>query len=146
MIRALTRGKARERLRLDGVITVIDASRVERALSFDLAVEQLGFADVVVMSHADRADEATLDATEARLVRHAPGAVMIRAGRDRTVPSLDALLEQREEVLRILPEAAGAHARDRRRLARRRRPARRGALRGLGRRGARRGRGRGFSA
>ena len=43
VIRALTRGKARERLRLDGVITVIDASRVERALSFDLAVEQLGF-------------------------------------------------------------------------------------------------------
>ncbi|MEQ9072240.1 MAG: GTP-binding protein [Sandaracinaceae bacterium] len=110
VIRALTRGKARERLRLDGVITVIDASRVERALSFDLAVEQLGFADVVVMSHADRADEAALDATEARLVRHAPGAVMVRAGRDRTVPSLDALLEQREEVLRILPEAAGAHA------------------------------------
>src|SRR5690606_40426342 len=50
-----------------------------------LAVEQLGFADVVVLSHVDEAHGASpavdVDALQAELARHAPAAVMTRAAR-----------------------------------------------------------------
>jgi G3E family GTPase len=38
---------------LDGVVTVVDASRIDTLASQDLAIEQLGYADVVLLSHAD---------------------------------------------------------------------------------------------
>lgn len=95
-------------LRLDGVITVLDASRLERALGFDLAIEQLGFADVVVLSHADREDEDALARAEEAAARHAPAAVIARSGR-RDAPALGALLDRRDDALRVFPEARGHH-------------------------------------
>jgi len=109
VIRALSRGRARAELRLDGVVTVVDASRIQRTLGFDLAIEQLGFADVVVLSHVDRCEDEDLDALEGTVVPHAPGAVVARARRGRVGDSTDAtsplleLLAERARVLRILP-------------------------------------------
>ncbi len=104
VVRALTRGRARAAARLDGVVAVIDATRADRALARDLAIEQLAFADVVVLSHADRASDADLDALARRLEPHAPAARVVRARRG-AIEGLDltAVLAQRDGVLRILP-------------------------------------------
>lgn len=109
VIRALTKGTARERLRLDGVVTVIDAGRARRILQFDLAVEQLAFADVVVMSHVDACAEEDLGRLEQELSAYAPGATVARAqkGQGETssaAPLLD-LLAVRSEALHPLPRA-----------------------------------------
>ncbi|MEZ4336203.1 MAG: GTP-binding protein [Sandaracinaceae bacterium] len=110
VIRALARGAARERLRLDGVVTVVDASRIERALGFELALEQLAFADLVVMTHADRCAGDALDALEGRLGALAPGAPVVRARRGEIGETLASLLARRAEVLRVLPAEAEAAA------------------------------------
>lgn len=111
VIRAITAPAARERLVLDGVITVLDALRAERALEFDVAVEQLGFADVVVLSHTDEAARGAgpveLEAVRARVSRHAPAAVIARATRNSTSASLLELLAQRAEALHIWSEGSG---------------------------------------
>jgi len=113
VIRAMTRGRAKARLRLDGVVTVVDATRIERALAFDLAVEQLGFADVVVLSHIDRCADVDLTTVQSRVESYAPGAVVVHArngrveGERKTGSSaLEAILNEREGVLRLLPVAA----------------------------------------
>lgn len=107
VIRALTKGTARDRLRLDGVITVIDATRAHRTLPIDLTVEQLAFADVVVMSHVDGRDEADLLALEQDLRGYAPAAPVVRAHRSErnaaVVPSLLTLLAMRSGVLHEVP-------------------------------------------
>lgn len=94
-------------LRLDGVVTVLDVTRAERALRFDLAVEQLGFADVVVLSHVDRA-EAESGAVEATVRRHAPAAVIARSRNGVVGERLIELLARRAETLHPLP-AGGTH-------------------------------------
>lgn len=109
VIRAVGAPWARERLALDGVITVVDVTRATRALEFDVAVEQLGFADVVVLSHVDEAVAAGLDvdAVEESLARHAPAAVRVRAVRGAMESSFLELLAQRVEALHLVPEGAG---------------------------------------
>ena len=99
--------RAREQLVLDGVITVLDVVRARRALEFDVTVEQLGFADLVVLSHVDEAAGADVDAVENSLSRYAPGAVRVRASRGETsTPFLD-LLAQRAETLHVVAEGSG---------------------------------------
>jgi G3E family GTPase len=109
VIRAIGAPRARERFVLDGVITVIDVVRVQRALEFDVAVEQLGFADVVVLSHVDEAMTAAVDvdAVQESLARFAPAAVMVRATRGLLPTSFLALLAQRAETLHVVPESSG---------------------------------------
>jgi len=106
VIRALAARAVRERLRLEGVITVIDATRAQQALEFDVAVEQLGFADVVVLSHVDRA--ATVEEAEGLVQRHAPAAVVARARRGELDASFLELLAQRAEALSV-PVASSGH-------------------------------------
>jgi G3E family GTPase len=110
VIRALTRGDARDRLRLDGVVTVIDASRAERAMKYGLTIEQLGFADVVVMSHAELSTEADLDVLQDSLAPYAPGAVVARTSMGQLVSdgaqTLLELLAARGDVLRVAPSGA----------------------------------------
>jgi G3E family GTPase len=93
------------------VITVIDAMRAKRALEFDVAVEQLGFADVVVLSHVDEAGAVAsgvdVDAVQESLARHAPAALIVRAARGATSSSFLELLAQRAEALHIVPEGSG---------------------------------------
>lgn len=105
VIRAIAAPHLAERLRLDGVITVIDVTRAQRALAFDIAVEQLGFADGVVLSHVDAVSEAQpsvdLEALQAELQRYAPAAVFIEARRGVPSSSLLELLAQRVETLHL---------------------------------------------
>ena len=104
VIRPVTGGRAREQLRLDGIITVIDAARARHNLQHALTIEQLGFADVVVMSHVDQCGEAELDALEQALGVYAPAAVFARAEHGRLPEqSLLGLLETRGEVLGGMP-------------------------------------------
>ncbi|MBL4688341.1 MAG: GTP-binding protein [Nannocystaceae bacterium] len=116
VIRILTRGMARDQLRLDGVVTVIDAARARQRMKFSLTIEQLGFADIVAMSHVDQCAEADLLTLGEDIAALAPGAVLTRANKGRLVGSgaqtLLALLEARQGVLRV-PPPEGAVARHR---------------------------------
>jgi G3E family GTPase len=110
VIRALTLGTARDELRLDGVVTVLDAARAPRALKIDLAIEQLGFADVVVLSHVDECDGPTLRALSRTLPDYAPAAVHVQArhGRvDADQGTLVEILAARDEALREVPAGHG---------------------------------------
>lgn len=112
VIRALTWGTSRTALRLDGVVTVLDANRARETMKFDLTVEQLGFADIVVLSHVDSCGETEQAFVEEQITRYAPGAVVARATKGRLVDSVSTtmlgVLEARGEVLRVLPsEGAG---------------------------------------
>jgi G3E family GTPase len=99
---------ARERLVLDGVVTVLDVMRARQALEFDVALEQLGFADVVVLSHVDEAsDSASVDEVQESLSRYAPAAVIVRATRGALSASFLELLAQRVETLHLVPERTG---------------------------------------
>lgn len=109
VIRAIGHGPARERLRLDGVVTVLDVTRAQRTLGFDLAVEQLGFADVVVLSFADRSTEVDTLGVEEIVVRHAPGAVMTPSRRGVLPVSFVELLDQRQDALHV-PTMGSGHA------------------------------------
>jgi G3E family GTPase len=111
VIRAIGASWAREKLVLDGVITVVDVMRAQQALEFDLAIEQLGFADVVVLSHVDEASAAPagfdLNAVEACLSRHAPAAVMVQARHGAMSTGFLELMAQRAETLHVVPESSG---------------------------------------
>ncbi|MEM9691605.1 MAG: GTP-binding protein [Myxococcota bacterium] len=95
------------RARLDGILTVVDASRLDWVLGFDLALEQLGFADAVVLSHADRCDAISLERAEARLASLAAMAPLARSNH-RAAPPLVPLLHERAKVLRE-PSSDSAH-------------------------------------
>jgi len=116
VIQAIGAPSARERMALDGVITVLDVVRAQRALEFDVAVEQLGFADVVVLSHVDEATEAgsdlDLDAIHELVSRHAPAAVIARAKRGTMTSSFLELMAQRTETLHVVREGSGHSSTD----------------------------------
>jgi G3E family GTPase len=114
VIRALGGRVARERLQLDGVITVMDVTRTEQALKFDVAVEQLGFADVLVLSHVDRAEapdsQVDVELVQSELLRYAPAAVVGRAQRGVISSSFLELLAQRAETLHASHPEGSAHS------------------------------------
>jgi G3E family GTPase len=111
VIQAICAPRAREYLTLDGVITVLDVMRAQRALEFDVAVEQLGFADVVVLSHIDEATgtppRVDVDAVHEMVLRHAPAAVLARATHGVLPMSFLELMAQRPETLHTRPEGSG---------------------------------------
>jgi G3E family GTPase len=113
VIQAIGTPGLRDQLALDGVITVLDVMRAERALEFDVAVEQLGFADVVVLTHVDEATQSpssvNLDTLEEMVSRHAPAAVIARATRGAIAQSFLELMAQRAETLHLPPEGV-AHS------------------------------------
>lgn len=110
VIRALGARATRERLQLDGVITVVDATHAQQALAFDVAVEQLGFADVVVLSHIDRVGaHAELTEVQSLVQRHAPAALVVEAQRGVLSQRFVELLAQRAEALQ-LPAAGTPHS------------------------------------
>jgi len=114
VLRVLTKGAAREGLRLDGVVSVLDAARARSVLAHELAVEQLGFADAVVLSHVDLCNEEDVVALEEALTAYAPAAVVVRSRRSLVSPCdvvpLLALLEARMNVLHEKPPTHHAHA------------------------------------
>lgn len=108
VIRAI--GLSGDELRLDGVVTVLDVTRFREALAFDLTVEQLGFADVVVLSHVDqpKATAAVVEAAQREAERHAPAAVIVQSERGSAGEGLVALLARRAHTLHV-PDASTAH-------------------------------------
>ncbi|AKF10426.1 CobW family GTP-binding protein [Sandaracinus amylolyticus] len=108
VIRAISRTEA---LRLDGVITVVDATRVPSLASNDLALEQIGYADVVVLSRADMCSQHTID--EAReWVGARNGAAIVATSARGVAERFEGLLAQRATDVgwRALPAAAHASA------------------------------------
>lgn len=113
VLQALNARWAREQLTVDGVVTVLDVMRAQRALEFDVAVEQLGFADVVVLSHVDEASDegagVDLQRVEQLVARHAPAAVITHASHGVIPERFLELLAQRAEALHLPPEGS-AHS------------------------------------
>lgn len=105
VVRAMNRGAMD--LRLDGVITVLDAARAQESLAFDLTIEQLGFADIVVLSHVDLlpGDGDPLGAVEHLARQYAPAAVVVPSRRGSVGLRLEELLSQRVETLHMPAES-----------------------------------------
>jgi G3E family GTPase len=103
VLRALTASSKHSALALDGVITVFDATRAEACLEQELALEQLGYADVVVLSRADACSPETLAQVTALLAAQNDAAVFVEAARGQiTSPALaglDELLARRRSEL-----------------------------------------------
>ncbi len=97
-------------LRLDGVVTVLDATRFHASLAFEVTIEQLGFADVVVLSHADRleASPGVLEEATREARRYAPAALTVSSRSGRIEGSFTELLARRSSALH-LPETHTAH-------------------------------------
>ena len=84
---------------LDGIITVVDATRVEALSAYELAIEQVGFADIIVLSQGDRCDGEARIRAQALVAEHNGAAVVATASRgeldDPAHATLEALLAQR---------------------------------------------------
>jgi G3E family GTPase len=116
VLRAIASGAGSGAHVLDGVVTVVDATRVDALTAHDLALEQVGYADVIVLSRADACD---VDArTHAREVvaGHNGAAFAVTAARgeleDPALATLEALLDRRRADFapaRILPAAHTNH-------------------------------------
>lgn len=115
VLRAVVAGGRSGLLKLDGVVTVFDATRVDTTLRHDLAFEQLGYADVVVLSRADACDSETMSAATSRLMAQNEAAVFVTSARGEAtspeVGNLEALLELRGALpfvprLMLAPSAA----------------------------------------
>lgn len=116
VVRAVMAGGPQHALMLDGVITVVDATRVALGLAHPLALEQLGYADVVVLSRADACARETLTHAAEVLSGQNGAAVFVEAARGEVVTpelrSLDQLLAARRTQLaapRSAPPAQAAH-------------------------------------
>lgn len=110
VVRALIQGPARAQLKLDGIITVIDGTRLASVLAFDLAIEQLAFADVVVVSHTDELGDRR--ATEDTVRGRAPAAVIAYASHGALEGGalLHELLARRDTALHLPDATTSAHA------------------------------------
>jgi len=91
---------------LDGIITVVDASRLDVLDEHELAIEQVGYADVVVLSRAD----VTPEGGEAAIASYNGAAFVAPAARgvmvDPALASLEALLDRRSDLLPVVPSPA----------------------------------------
>jgi G3E family GTPase len=116
VLRAIA-GARRSAYALDGVVTVIDATRVDSLGEHDLAIEQLGYADVVVLSRADECDLAGLARAADAVEGHNGAAFVVTAARgdisDASLATLDQLLDRRRADFaraRPVPAARPPHA------------------------------------
>lgn len=109
VIRALQSEALRASFRLDGVIAVVDVTRIAKALEFDLAAEQLGFADIVIGTHGDRLESIALGRAEDLIERYAPAAVLSHSQPTTPVEDLSTLLARRAETF-DLPSSPSGHA------------------------------------
>jgi G3E family GTPase len=101
VLRAIAAGGPDGAFALDGVITVVDASRVEAVCQHDLALEQIGYADIVVLSRVDACDPDVVEHAAGVVAAH-NGAAVVVVGARGVVPaaaSLDDLLVLRRSDL-----------------------------------------------
>jgi G3E family GTPase len=99
VLRAVAGGAADRACVLDGVVTVVDASRVDALAEHDLAVEQVGYADVVVLSRADASDHERRALATKWVAEQNGAAFVVSASRgaidDPALATLEAVLERR---------------------------------------------------
>jgi len=92
VLRAIVAGGRTGALALDGVITVVDASRVGDLVEHDLAIEQMGYADVIVLSRADACDPEAMPRGASVVAAHNGAAFVTTAARgELTDPALSTL-------------------------------------------------------
>jgi G3E family GTPase len=85
VLRTLAAGERREAFALDGVVTVVDASRTRQLLERELALEQLGYADLIVLSRADLLSQGELERAEALLGTRNESATFVHAARGKVL-------------------------------------------------------------
>ena len=99
VLRAIAGGGRQHAYVVDGVITVLDATRVNLLIEHDVALEQLGYADIVVLSRADRGDSEGLARAKDVVAAHNEAAFVVTAARgeleDPSLATLEMLLDQR---------------------------------------------------
>lgn len=109
VVRAVTRNEA---LSLGGVVTVVDATRWPPgtgASLVSLADEQLGYADAVVISNADRCSGEALDVVRLEVLTKNPTATIVASALgELRGASFEALLGVRGELPRELPRSEHA--------------------------------------
>jgi G3E family GTPase len=114
VVRAIAGGGRAQSHVLDGVITVIDATRTSVLDEHDLALEQLGYADIVVLSRADRAGGEELARAEDVVASHNEAALIVKAARgeidERTLAPLEPLLAARRADFTRAPDDRDTHA------------------------------------
>jgi G3E family GTPase len=107
VLRAISAGGRDGALALDGVVTVVDASRAEDLASHDLAIEQVGYADVVVLSRADACSPERIAHAAGLVALHNGAAFAVSAARgertDAAPSTLEALLAERHADLAPAP-------------------------------------------
>jgi G3E family GTPase len=94
---------SQEDLEIDGIVTVVDVTRVEELRALDLAMEQLGYADLIVLSRSDLASDSVVVAARHEVESRNPAAVVTTARED-----LDALLSRRNADF-LLPPSSTSH-------------------------------------
>jgi G3E family GTPase len=109
VLRAIVAGGRTGALALDGVITVVDASRVGELAAHDLAIEQIGYADVIVLSRADACDAEATQRGASVVAAHNGAAFITTAARgeltDPALSTLEKLLAQRRAGFASFPPA-----------------------------------------
>lgn len=96
ILRVLCASERSNALSLDGVVTVVDASRVNELVAHDLAIEQIGYADIIVLSRADVCDADQQAHAIDTIALHNGAALAVSASRgDTSVATLDSLLDLR---------------------------------------------------
>jgi G3E family GTPase len=116
VLRAIARAHAEPPLVLDGVVTVVDATRLGVLAEHDLAIEQVGYADVIVLTRADACDAEALSRAEHEVADRNGVAVIGSAARGALMApqgdTLEALLSRRQADLpssRSVPAAPASH-------------------------------------
>ena len=84
---------------LDGVVTIVDATRAETLAEHDLAIEQVGYAEILVLSRADACDDVGRARAKDLVAAHNGAAFVVAAARgeleDPALATLEALLDRR---------------------------------------------------
>jgi len=109
VLNSLMAGELEEKVRVDGILTVVDTDNFDSKLfeTSETAISQLLSADTILMSKTDIASAASLEATTAFLRKVRPAARILKSQRGR-VP-LHLILDTR---MRMAGEAAAAAAQE----------------------------------
>lgn len=110
VLRAIAAGGTTGAFALDGVVTVVDGTRARELEAHDLAIEQIGYADIVVLSRADRASREVLEGAADVVAVHNGAALVVESPRE---GSLEDLLDHRRAdfaPVRDVPTRTATHA------------------------------------
>ena len=116
VLHAIAGGARRGAHALDGVITVVDALRIDSLTEHDLAIEQVGYADVVVLSRAEACDEVALVHAKEVVAAYNGAAFVVTAAHgeiaEGSIATLETLLDHRRAdfpVTRVAPASQHRH-------------------------------------